>query len=150
MQRLTATGLDDVLRDVVAGGKPFLGICLGLQLLFEGSDEAAGVAGLGILRGRCVRFAGPLRTPQVGWNAVRRTAQGSPHDALGDGAHFYFVHSYHALASDPADVVAVADYGGPFVASVQRGQVFAAQFHPEKSGEAGLALIRAWLATGAS
>lgn len=148
MQRLRATGLDTVLREVVASQTPFLGICLGLQLLFEGSDEAPGVAGLGLLRGHCVRFEAPLRTPQVGWNPVHTVRAGSPHDAHADGGHFYFVHSYHAQASDRDDVVAEADYGGRFVASVQRDHVFAVQFHPEKSGEAGLSLLRAWLATG--
>jgi glutamine amidotransferase len=161
MASLRAAGLDEVLRDVVAGGRPFFGICLGLQLLFEGSDEAPGVAGLGLLRGRCRRFEPPLRVPHIGWNAVRQPvppapdpgAAPAPWGALPDGEHVYFVHSYHAVAAEPADVALVSDYAqhrdGPrqtFVAAVQRDNLLAAQFHPEKSGAAGLALWRAVLA----
>lgn len=143
MARLSAKRLDTVLREVIASGKPFVGICLGLQLLFEGSDEAPGVAGLGVLRGRCVAFARPLKVPQIGWNQVDVRRPGSALDQIADHSHFYFVHTYHAVAEDPADVVATADYGAPFVAAVQRRNVFAAQFHPEKSGQVGLDLLRA-------
>ncbi len=143
MARLTSTGLDDVLREVIASGKPFVGICLGLQLLFDASDEAPGVPGLGVLRGRCVAFQAPLKVPQIGWNQVQRVRPGSALDAVPDGQFFYFVHTYHAVADDAQDVVATADYGAPFTAAVQRGNVFAAQFHPEKSGEVGLQLLRA-------
>ena len=151
MAQLRGTGLDGVLREMVAAQRPFLGICLGLQLLFEGSDEAPGVAGLGILSGHCERFAAPQKVPQIGWNPIQAT---QPSAILGPvlGAghdHVYFVHSFHAVAADPADVVAVANYGGSFTAAVQRGSLFAAQFHPEKSGQAGLALLRSWLAHGA-
>lgn len=141
MARLRETGLDQVLRRLIAADKPFVGICLGLQLLFEGSDEAPGVAGLGVLRGRCVAFAPPRKIPQIGWNGLQIQRPGSPMDAVADGAYFYFVHTYHAVASDPQDVVATADYDGPFTAAVARGNLFAAQFHPEKSGEVGLALL---------
>lgn len=148
MAQLQQHGLDDVLREVVAAGTPFLGVCLGLQLLFEASDEAPGVAGLGILRGRCARFAPPRKVPQIGWNRVRATRPGSCLDPVlaADERHFYFVHSFHAVAADPLDVVGVADYDGAFTAAVQRGSLFAAQFHPEKSGQAGLDLLRSWLA----
>ena len=150
MARLHATGLDAVLQDVLARGVPFTGICLGLQLLFEGSDEAPGVAGLGYFRGRCVSFQPPNKTPQIGWNDLRvhrqqakaESESSSPLDASFDGQHVYFVHSYHAVATEPEFVVATADYGGSFCAAVQRGPVFAAQFHPEKSGEVGLRLLR--------
>lgn len=143
MARLTATGLDHVLREIVAAGTPFVGICLGLQLLFDGSDEAPGVPGLGVLRGHCVAFKQPLKIPQIGWNQVQRARTGSAMDAIADGQFFYFVHTFHAVASDTHDVVATADYGGPFTAAVQRGNVFAAQFHPEKSGQIGLDLLKA-------
>lgn len=143
MARLTSTGLDQVLREVIASGKPFVGICLGLQLLFDGSDEAPGVPGLGVLRGQCVAFKEPLKIPQIGWNQVQRTRSGSAMDAVPDGRFFYFVHTYHAVAANPHDVVATADYGAPFTAAVQHGNVFAAQFHPEKSGQIGLDLLKA-------
>lgn len=143
MARLTQTGLDQVLREVIDAGTPFVGICLGLQLLFDGSDEAPGVAGLGVLRGRCVAFRAPLKIPQIGWNQVQRTRPGSAMDAVPDGQFFYFVHTYHAVATDAHDVVATADYGAPFTAAVQHGNVFAAQFHPEKSGQIGLDLLTA-------
>ncbi len=168
MARLRRDGLDRVLAEAVASGRPFLGICLGLQLLFDGSEEAPGVAGLGLLPGRCVRFAAPRNVPQIGWNSVRVTGQGSALDAVlalpspagpdtaarptdahqadaRQDAHFYFVHSYHAVAESPADVAAVSDYDGDFTAAVRRDHLFAAQFHPEKSGRLGLALLRAWL-----
>lgn len=144
MERLRSTGLDETLREVVGMGTPFVGICLGLQLLFEGSDEAPGMAGLGLLRGRCVQFQAPRKVPQVGWNEVLVTRRGSPMDLL-SSEHFYFVHAYHAIAQDPTVVVATADYDGPFTAAVRTGNLFAVQFHPEKSGEAGLHLLRACL-----
>ena len=143
MERLRQTGLDRVLLGIVERGVPFTGICLGLQLLFEGSDEAPGVQGLGVLRGHCVAFAPPRKVPQIGWNAVRVLREGSPMDGVAAGEHFYFVHTYHALAADLHDVVAVADYEGDFSAAVQKDNVFAAQFHPEKSGGAGLSLLQA-------
>jgi imidazole glycerol phosphate synthase glutamine amidotransferase subunit len=145
MQRLRETGLDRVLRQVVEAGKPFTGICLGLQLLFESSDEAPGVPGLGLLRGTNVAFRAPQKVPQIGWNDVKIMRSGSPLDALPDGTHFYFVHSFHAVPTDRTVVVAEADYGAPFVAAVQHQNLFAAQFHPEKSGDAGLRLLAARL-----
>ena len=146
MARLRETGLDRLIHDVVAAGTPFLGVCLGLQLLFEGSEEAPGVAGLGLLPGRSVRFVPPLKIPQIGWNAVDITRSGTPLDAVATGSHFYFVHSYHAVADHPADVVATADHGGAFTAAVARDNLFACQFHPEKSGQVGLTLLAACLA----
>ena len=141
MHRLRQTGLDRVLLETIHAGKPFVGICLGLQLLFDGSDEAPGVPGLGVLRGHCVAFKPPEKVPQIGWNSVRRVRQGTPLDAVANDAYFYFVHTYHAVATDAADVVGTADYGGDFTAAVQRDNLFAAQFHPEKSGDVGLALL---------
>ncbi len=141
MERLAQSGLDSTLRQVVAQGTPFIGICLGLQLLFDGSDEAPSVAGLGLLPGRCVRFPTSVKVPQIGWNSIAVSAGASP-IAHADDAFFYFVHSYHVVADDPSVVVAQADHGGPFTAAVWRDNLFAMQFHPEKSGRAGLALLR--------
>ncbi|MCO4764139.1 MAG: imidazole glycerol phosphate synthase subunit HisH [Myxococcales bacterium] len=152
MGQLRQTGLDQVLIDVAQRGTPFLGICLGLQLLFEASDEAPGVAGLGLLKGHCERFAHPRKTPQIGWNQVQVQTPGSCIDPVlsaGDD-HFYFVHTFHAVAADPSQVAATADYDGPFTAAVRQGALFAAQFHPEKSGHAGLNLLQSWLREDAS
>lgn len=145
MRRLTDSGLDAVLRDVVERGTPFLGICLGLQLLFDASEEAPGVAGLGLLPGRCVRFDAALRTPQIGWNRVLTHRGGTAMDGVPPASYWYFVHSYHAVADRPDDVVATADYGGPFTAAVARDNLLAVQCHPEKSGDVGLAFLQSWL-----
>ena len=144
-QRLRDSGLDVALRQTLQRGVPFLGICLGLQLLFEGSDEAPDAPGLGLLPGRCVRFGAELRAPQVGWNRIAVQRPGTVFDGPLSGEYYYFVHSYHAVAARPSDVVATADYGGPFTAAVARDRLLAVQFHPEKSGQAGLALLQAWL-----
>ncbi len=148
---LASTGLGDVVRDRVGAGVPLLGVCVGMQLLFEGSDEGGG-AGLGLLPGRVVRFSAgmpgpdgrPLKVPHMGWNALRALRPHPTVDGLGSTPFVYFVHSYHAAPADPADVVADADYGGPVPAVVARGDVTGVQFHPEKSGPVGLALLRGW------
>jgi len=148
MARLRQTGLDDALREVIAAGRPFIGICLGLQLLFSASDEAPGVAGLDVLPGRCVRFPDAVKVPQIGWNELAVGPAESPIldvDPGRFGRHYYFVHSYHARCEDAAAVAATAEHGEPFVAAVARDNLFAAQFHPEKSGRAGIALLRAFL-----
>ncbi len=141
-----AGGLGDALKEVVRTGKPYLGICLGLQVLFETSTEADGCAGLGLLRGKVEKLAGgtdpftgaALKIPHMGWNRVDPLA-GSLLAA--DAAWFYFVHSYAVVPADPSVVVAMTDYGGPFVSAVAKDNVFACQFHPEKSQAAGLALL---------
>lgn len=145
MAQLRATGLDRALRDVIEAGTPFTGICLGLQLLLASSDEAPGVAGLGVFAGGNVAFAPPRKVPQIGWNDVRLVGAGGALAAVGDAVHYYFVHSFHAQPSDRTLVVGEADYDGAFVAALQRDNVLAVQFHPEKSGRAGLALLRARL-----
>jgi glutamine amidotransferase len=119
--------------------RPLLGICLGLQFLFEGSDEAAGVPGLGLLRGRCFRLGGAVKVPHVGWNTIAR-ARDTP--ALGglDRAQVYFTHAFAAPITD--ECVAITTYGAPFASVVERGRVLATQWHPEKSAEAGLSLLR--------
>ena len=149
---LAATGLGDVVRERAQTGVPLLGVCVGMQLLFEGSDEGGG-AGLGLLPGRVVRFAHdlpdpdgrPLKVPHMGWNALRVHRPHATVGGLGDTPHVYFVHSYHAAPAAPADVVADADYGGPVPAVVARERVVGVQFHPEKSGPVGLALLAGWM-----
>lgn len=148
MARLRETGLDRALRDQVAAGTPFLGICLGLQLLLDGSEEAPGVAGLGLLPGHCRRFDVGQVVPHVGWNSVQVVTKGSPHDNPAAQGYFYYVHSYFAPADSPFTVATTA-YGDTFAATIQRDNLFAVQFHPEKSGHAGLALLAAWLKQGA-
>jgi glutamine amidotransferase/cyclase len=148
MVRLAETGYLEPLRRYLQAGRPFLGICLGLQTLFEGSDESPGVAGLGLIPGRVRRFEpGALSVPHIGWNGLALTRP-SPLFPDYAGDKVYFVHSYHAVpAAAGADwVLATTDYGSRFVSAVQKGDVLAVQFHPEKSGELGLAVLRRFLA----
>ncbi len=142
-----AGGLGEALRDRIAAGVPFLGICLGLQALFATSEEAEGALGLGIFPGsvRKLAKAPGVKIPHMGWNQVE--AVGAPHPVLrGDPTHFYFVHSYHAVPDDPALVCAVTDHGPNRVtAAIARDNVLATQFHPEKSQAAGLELLSRFL-----
>jgi imidazole glycerol-phosphate synthase subunit HisH len=126
----------------VARGRPLLGICLGMQWLFDGSDEAPGIPGLGVFGGTCFRLpvAGTLKVPHVGWNQLRIGHVGRLLDGLGDGAYAYFTHSF---AAPPVEgTAATAVHGATFAAAVERGTVFGVQFHPEKSGDAGLRILR--------
>ncbi|WP_349239810.1 imidazole glycerol phosphate synthase subunit HisH [Patulibacter sp. SYSU D01012] len=145
-QRLRETGLGDLVRERVDAGTPLLGVCLGMQLLFEGSDERGGDEGLGLLPGRVQRLeAGDgLKLPHIGWNLVTWAAgTTSPLRAgLPDRTAFYHVHSYVARPEDEADVVAWGEYGTRFATAVSRGHVHGAQFHPEKSSTDGLRLLR--------
>lgn len=146
---LKAGGMDRALRDWIAADKPFLGVCLGLQALFDFSEEAD-TPGLGIFPGRIVRFRLPagLKVPHMGWNTVRFTQPGSPLTTglLTEGEAFYFVHSYYCVPADPAVVLAECDYGVKFTAAVARGRCFATQFHPEKSQAKGIQLYRNFVA----
>jgi len=146
MAHLHERKLVEPILQYIDSGRPFLGICLGLQLLFEVSEEDGEHTGLGVLGGRVVCFkpANPtLKVPQMGWNALTFTQADNPLFAgLDAGAHVYFVHSYYAQPSDPADTAATADYDGPFCASVRRGNVYATQFHPEKSQRVGLRMLK--------
>jgi len=129
--------------DAVQAGTPLLGICLGMQWLFDGSTEAPDVSGLGVLAGTCTRLGGnggALKVPHVGWNALDRRGPSRLLDGVADGAYVYFTHAYAAPVTDAA--VAVTDYGETFASVVERGTVMGAQFHPEKSGEAGLQMLR--------
>jgi glutamine amidotransferase len=146
MHALRNSGLDRVALDAVAQGTPLLAVCVGLQLLYEGSEESPGVSGLGVLPGQLRRLPEGVKHPQMQWNRVvppagRNTASALM-DALGEDPWLYFVHSFAAPMSD--EVVGVCDYGGEVVAAVEHGSVWAAQFHPEKSSTAGLALLRAF------
>jgi glutamine amidotransferase len=144
MAALRDRGLVDPIRQHLLADKPFLGICMGLQLLFENGLEGGQHAGLGILTGDVVRFDLPagLKVPHMGWNTTRWVGDWRP---AVDGEHFYFVHSYHARPADSSIVAAVTDYGGDFCAAVRRGNLYATQFHPEKSQAAGLRLLATWL-----
>jgi imidazole glycerol-phosphate synthase subunit HisH len=143
MTNLAAAGLVEPVKQVIRAGRPFLGICLGMQLLFDESEEFGPVAGLGILPGRVVRFpTDPERkVPHMGWNSVRIVRRAPELAGIGDGAYVYFVHSYYPVPRD-ADVVATTTpYGEEFASSVVRENVFACQFHPEKSQQVGLRLL---------
>jgi glutamine amidotransferase len=149
---LKAGGMDQAVREWIRADRPFLGVCLGLQALFDFSEEAD-TKGLGIFPGRVVRFkvlAG-LKIPHMGWNTVRFTQPGSPLTAglAPEGEAFYFVHSYHCMPADPSLVLAECEYGGPFTAAIARGRCFATQFHPEKSQAKGLQLYRNFVAVAA-
>jgi len=143
MARLDELGMVPVIREAVAGGTPFLGICLGAQLLF-GAQEEGETAGLGLLPGRVRRLRGGVKVPHMGWNRSRVVRDG-PLGRAGEGREYYFVHSYVVEPEDAADVAATVDYGEAFPSVVVRGNVWGTQFHPEKSGADGLALVRAWV-----
>lgn len=144
MGKLHQYGLVDVIRQVTAKGTPFLGICLGLQLLFESSSESPGVGGLGILPGRILKIPDSfgLKVPHVGWNSLEIRPGAALFSGIPDGSYVYFVHSFYLEAEDPSIVAATAQYGVNIHASVERDNVFACQFHPEKSGDVGLAILR--------
>jgi glutamine amidotransferase len=141
MRRLRASGLDAVVRDVAASGTPLLGICLGMQLLFDSTTEHEGAAGLGLLAGEVTALAAP-KLPHIGWNEVAFERPGALTEGLGDAAAFYHVHSFVCRAAVGDDVVGRGDYGERFASIVERGNVMGAQFHPEKSSRDGLALLR--------
>ncbi len=144
---LRATGLWEPLRDWLREGRPYLGICLGYQLLFESSEESPGVEGLGALPGTVIRFSDErLKVPHMGWNSLNGM-NGALFQGLPDSTSFYFVHSYFPVPADPSLVSSTCEYGLPFAASVSRGSLHATQFHPEKSQAAGLAVLRNFLTT---
>jgi glutamine amidotransferase len=141
---LRASGLDQTVREWISQDRPFLGVCLGMQALFDHSEEGD-TTGLGIIPGRVVRFRRPpeFKIPHMGWNTLRFRTSGSPLAAgLTNRDAFYFVHSYYCEPADPGLVLADCDYGGPFTAAIARGRAFATQFHPEKSQGKGLRIYR--------
>jgi len=142
MRRLAAAGLVEWIRARVASGTPLAGICLGMQLLYERSDEGGDVPGLGLLRGEVRRLPPGVKVPHMGWNQLQIHTPSPLVDGVPSGTEVYFVHSYVAVPADPREVVAVTSYGEAFAAIVQRGAVSGLQFHPEKSGRAGGQLLR--------
>lgn len=139
---LRATGLWEPLRGWIREGRPYLGICLGYQLLFTSSEESPGVEGLGVIPGRVVRFSPNTRkVPHMGWNPLEQTS-GPLYAGLPGGTAMYFVHSYYPVPEDPAIISATCEYGETFAAGISSGRLHATQFHPEKSQAAGLALLR--------
>jgi imidazole glycerol-phosphate synthase subunit HisH len=143
MTNLTSLGLVEPVKQAIGAGRPFLGICLGMQLLFEESEEFGPVKGLGILPGRVVRFAADptIKVPHMGWNSIRKVGDAAALFGIDDGAYVYFVHSYYPVPSDSGVVATMTPYGREFVSSIVRDNVFACQFHPEKSQEIGLRLL---------
>ena len=146
VNNLKERGLDTVLKKYAASGKPFLGICVGLQLLFDESEESPGVKGLGILSGKIKRFPGSseLKVPQIGWNNIIES-KGRLLEGIDRGTYFYFVHSFYLESSDPSIVTSKTEYGVTYDSSVEKGNVFATQFHPEKSSDAGLKVLSNFL-----
>ena len=143
MEKLNRYGLVPVIHEVVEKGIPFLGICLGLQLMFESSEEAPGVEGLGLLKGKIVRIpeGDGLKVPHMGWNSLRFPKEGRLFAGIPENSYVYFVHSYYLQAEEDI-VTATAEYGVTIHASVEKGNVFACQFHPEKSSHTGLTILK--------
>ena len=150
MGKLRQYGLDEVIRDVTAKGTPFLGICLGLQLLFESSEETPGVEGLGILKGKIVKIppAPGLKIPHMGWNSLHFQNNGRLFQGIPEQTYVYFVHSYYLQAEEPEIVKATTEYSTCIHASVEKDNVFACQFHPEKSSKWGLKILENFAAVG--
>ena len=143
MEKLNRYGLSPVIHEVVEKGIPFLGICLGLQLMFESSEEAPGVEGLGLLKGKIVRIpeGDGLKVPHMGWNSLSFPKEGRLFAGIPENSYVYFVHSYYLQAEEDI-VTATAEYGVTIHASVEKGNVFACQFHPEKSSHTGLTILK--------
>lgn len=144
MACMEKAGLVDAVKEAASSGKPFLGICLGLQLLFEQSEEKSGVDGLGIFGGKVVKIpsADGLKIPHMGWNSLEIPKESKILRDLGDNPFVYFVHSYYILPDDENDISAYTAYGARLGVAVERGNVFATQFHPEKSGETGMKILK--------
>lgn len=149
MRALRASGLEPVTRAAAVSGRPFLGICVGMQMLFDGSDESPGVDGLGIVAGKITRLPSTERLPQMGWNTLERSPGSRLVAGLPDPAWCYFVHTFAPDPADPHDVAAWCQYGRRFAAAIERGPLWATQFHPEKSGAVGLALLGNFVAAAA-
>ena len=149
MRNLRQRGLVEPIREYVAADRPFLGVCMGLQALMTASDEGGGHDCLDILPGRVVRLPAGRKVPHMGWNRVRRKRESALFNGIPDGAYFYFVHSYYCDLSEVGDVLAATDYGVEVAAVVQRSNLAATQFHPEKSGAYGLRIYRNFLTAAA-
>ena len=147
MEKLRTYELDKVIQKVVAQNTPVLGICLGLQLLFESSEESESVEGLGILKGKVVRLPeeSDMKIPHIGWNSLKYPNPGRLFTGIAEDSYVYFVHSYYLQAKDPSIVTATTEYGTLIHASVEQGNEFACQFHPEKSSEVGMQILKNFL-----
>ena len=150
MGKLRGYGLENVILDTVEKGTPFLGICLGLQLLFERSDESDGVSGLGILPGEIVRIPDreDLKVPHIGWNSLDYSSEGTLFQGIPEGSYVYFVHSYYLRAREESIVKATTEYGVTIHASVEKDNVYACQFHPEKSSQIGMKILQNFINIG--
>ncbi len=146
MEGLRQAGLIEPVLEVIAAGRPFLGICIGMQMLFDESEEGGRTPGLGIVTGRVKRFDFPpddeRKVPHMGWNAIETQRDCPLFAGVPDGAMAYFVHSYYCVPADASVTVATTNYGAPFCSALMRGNVMATQFHPEKSGAVGLQVLR--------
>jgi glutamine amidotransferase len=142
MKNLEASGLIPIIMETAASGKPFLGICLGLQVMFEGSEEAPGTKGLGIFKGLVKKIVAPeLKIPHMGWNSLKMAVKSPLLDNLPENPYVYFVHSFHAVPSEENIITAFVEYGGKVIAAVGKKNVQAMQFHPEKSSSVGLKIL---------
>ena len=155
MEKLRSYGLEDVIHQYVSTGKPFLGICLGLQLLFDESEESPGVKGLGLIKGKITKIPteykadnGNIMTqkvPQIGWNSIEINPSSRLFKGISDGSYMYFVHSYYLTADNPDEVSAKTYYGTEIHAAVEKDNIFATQFHPEKSSDVGLKILKNYI-----
>ena len=146
MGNLVKYGMDEVIREVVSKGTPFLGICVGLQLIFEDSEESPGVSGLGLLKGHIKRIPDTgVKVPHIGWNSLTFPHEGTIFKGINEGSFVYFVHSYYLEAADEAIVTAETEYGTRIHASVEQGNIYTTQFHPEKSSDVGLKILENFL-----
>jgi glutamine amidotransferase len=141
MKALSERGFDQLIRERVAVGVPLLGVCVGMQMLFEESEEFGRTAGLGLMKGRVRRFDDNLVVPQVGWNQVRQQRAHPILNGVDDQAFFYFVHSFYCEPEDPSTAIGETDYGGSYASVVAQGHICGVQFHPEKSQAAGIRLL---------
>lgn len=150
MDSMAKNGLVETVKECAQSGKPFLGICLGLQLLFEESEESPGVKGLGIFKGKIRKFSPDmgLKIPHIGWNSLSIKQKNGIFKDIPENAYVYFVHSYYLLAEDENDIATVTNYGIDFHSAVGKNNVFATQFHPEKSGDVGLQILRNFASMG--
>lgn len=152
MEKLRSYGLEDVIHQYVSTGKPFLGICLGLQLLFDESEESPGVKGLGLIKGKITKIPTEYKAdngntmtqkvPQIGWNSIEINPSSRLFKGISDGSYVYFVHSYYLTADNPDEVAAKTYYGTEIHAAVEKDNIFATQFHPEKSSDVGLKILK--------
>lgn len=144
MNKLNGYGLVPVIRDIIDAGRPFFGICLGIQLLYERSEESPGIDGIGVLKGSIAKIPTGEYTkiPQIGWNSLTFPKKGRLFEGIEEEPYVYFVHSYYVKAEDRSTVVATCEYNVSIDASVESGNVFACQFHPEKSGDVGLRILK--------